>query len=371
MENKKRKSDSRKSSIPMQIMCDIFSWLPVDSLMRFKCLSKFYNSLVSDPSFVDIHHSHSISRPHKTKFLARSEDENFFYTIDQKVDHEEATVLRIEELDGIKYPRFDYVNGLFFLWSTKEHPPAIYNPTTRIVKHLPCLNSIDDEFTMYYYSFGFEPDEKKYKILMSSVPLNMNSPTRQWVLTLGPGESWREIESAPCSLFLLLVGGVCIEGVIYFVGTDHDNRCIVAFNVRTENFRIISLWNDVIDVSAKNFYNLIEVEGKLAVVDRSRWNEGEMDLRILQSYGTEEWVNQTIEFSEELCDSLTTDFTGCFCSSTPDGEIVFIALEQNWIVFYDLKKKSWREIKMTELAENVEIIGIYTHIDSLLSCIYS
>ncbi|MCD7461291.1 hypothetical protein HAX54_045828 [Datura stramonium] len=368
MENEKSKSNSRKSSIPEDIICDIFSRLPVKSLMRFKCLSKFYNYLTLDPSFIDIHHNHSISHSHKTKFLACSWDG--IYTIDHKVEHKEATVLRIEELDGIKYPRVDYVNGLFFLWSTKMHPLAIYNPATRIVKYLPSLNSIDDEFTMYYYSFGFEPDEKKYKILMSSVPLDMNSPKRQWVLTLGPGESWREIKSAPCSLFVLLRAGVCIEGAIYFVGT-HDKTCIVAFNVRTENFRIISLWNDVIDVPTRKFnYELVEVKGKLGVVDRTRWKEGKLDLRILQNCGTEEWLKQTIVFSEAFCSSLAMDFLGCFLSSTPDGEIVFIALEQNWIVFYDLKKKSWREIKITELAENVEITGIYSHIDSLLSCIY-
>ncbi|MCD7461288.1 hypothetical protein HAX54_045825 [Datura stramonium] len=344
-------------------------WLPVNSLIRFKCLSKFYNSLVSDPSFVDIHHSHSTSRPHKTKFLARSRDKNFFYTIDQEVEHKEATVLRIEELDGIEYYRFDYVNGLFFLWSIKEHPPAIYNPTTRIVKYLPFLNSIDDAFTMCYYSFGFEPVEKKYKILMSRIPADMNSPERQWVLTLGPSESWREIKSAPCSLSLLVHVGVCIEGAIYFVGT-RNKTCIVAFDVRTENFRMISLWNNVIDISAKYFYNLIEVKGKLAVIDRSRWNGVEMDLRILQSCGTGEWVKQTIVFPEAILSSLTMEYFGWFCSSTPDGEVVFITLEQNWIVFYDLKKKSWRKISIPELAENVEIIGSYSHIDSLLSCIY-
>ncbi|MCE0481991.1 hypothetical protein HAX54_040291 [Datura stramonium] len=369
MDNRKSKSDSRKSSIPKDIICDIFSRLPVNSLMRFKCLSKFYNSLVLDSSFVDIHHSHSISHPHKTKFLACSEDGNFIYTIDHKVEYKEAVVLRIEELDGIKYPRVDYVNGLFFLSSTEEHPLAIYNPTTRIVKYLPLVNSVDDKFTMYYYSFGFEPDEKKYKILMSSIPLDMNSPKRQWVLTLGPGESWREIESAPCSLFLLLRAGVCIGGAIYFVGT-HDNICIVAFNVRTENFSIISLWNDEIDVLPRSLYNLIEVKGKLAVADRSRWNEGEIDLMILQSCTTEEWVKQTIVFPKSLGSGLMMDFPGCFCSSTHDGEIVFITLEQNWIVFYDLKKKSWRKINNMKLAEKVEIIGIYSHVDSLLPCIY-
>ncbi|XP_059317036.1 F-box protein At3g57590-like [Lycium ferocissimum] len=227
------------SLLPLEIIYDIFCRLPVKSLTCLKCVSKFYLSLLSDPSFLDIHHTHSISRPDKTKFLACSLDGNFSYTVDEKVEDRKATVLRIEELDGVKYSRFDYVNGLFCLWSATVHPPAIYNPTTRIVRYLPCLDSmiIDDEvFTNYYYSLGFEPDEKEYKILMSSVPLDLDSPTRQWVLTLGTSESWREIKSAPCPLFLFTIEGVCIEGAVYFVGA-HDKRCIVAFNVRMEKFQ--------------------------------------------------------------------------------------------------------------------------------------
>ncbi|CAN4124709.1 unnamed protein product [Withania somnifera] len=373
MRNKKSKSDSRKSSMPEEIIYAIFSTLPVNSLMRFKCLSKFYNSLVSNPSFVDIHHGLSISHLDNMKFLARSTDGNFSYTIDQKAEQEKSIVILIDELDGIRYRRFDYVNGLFCLWSTKDHPPAIYNPTTRRIRYLPCLNSVDDGFTCYSYLFGFEPDIKKYKILMSSTLLRMNSPIKQWVLTLGSSESWREIKSAPCSLSLLTVGGVCIEGVTYFLGTHGDKRCIVEFNFKTENFRIISLWNNIIEVPAERFYSLIQVNGKLAVVGHSRRNVNEIRLRILQSCETEEWVKHTVVLSEALCSSLTTHFLGCFYGSTPDGEIVFISnskLKRNCIVLYDLKKKSWREIKIKELAEGVEIIGIYNHVGSLLSCIY-
>ncbi|KAF3656191.1 hypothetical protein FXO38_14276 [Capsicum annuum] len=244
---------------------------------------------------------------------------------------------------SIKYDGFDYVNGLFCLWSAMEHPPVIYNPTTRIVRYLPCLDSIDHRFTCYSYSFGFELDGKKYKILMSSHPLDPNSLTKHWVLTLGSNESWREIKSEPCSSLLLLSRGLCMEGFIYFLGIHEDKRCIVTFNVRTENFRIISLWADVIDVLGGIFCNLMQVKGKLAVISQSRWNVNEIYLRILQSCENEEWVKHTITFSETLCSSLMKNFIGCISGSTPDGEIVFISnsmFNGSWIVYYDLKKKS-------------------------------
>ncbi|XP_060214937.1 putative F-box protein At1g32420 [Lycium barbarum] len=358
------------SFLPLEIIYDIFSRLPVKSLTCLKCVSKFYRSLVSDPSFLDIHHTHSISRPDKTKFLACSLGGNFSYTVDEKVQHTKASVLHIEELDGINYNRFDYVNGLFCLWSVELHPPVIYNLTTRKVRFLPRLNSDGNEFTHYYYSLGFEPGEKKYKILMITHP--EKTPTRCWIFTLGSSESWREIESAlSLVLPISISGGVCINGVIYFFGKYNNKVYIVEFNVRTEKFRIISLWKDEKYIPPVKFYNLIELEGKLAAIDHSRRSRTEMDLWILErSERSEEWVKYIIAFPYMFLSTWLMSFV-C-CSYTPDGEIVLTtnsSYTRNWIFFFDLKKKSWRGIEIPD-REKIDIIGVYSHVDSLVSCIY-
>ncbi|XP_059315530.1 putative F-box protein At1g50870 [Lycium ferocissimum] len=110
MEEKMKSGVERKSEIPSDIISDIFSWLPVKSLCRFKCVSRFYNSLVSDPSFVDIHQSRSKYPPDKIEFLAHSREKNF-YTVDLKVEDKKASALCIKELDGISCTNIGYVNG--------------------------------------------------------------------------------------------------------------------------------------------------------------------------------------------------------------------------------------------------------------------
>nr|XP_033515900.1 putative F-box protein At1g47730 [Nicotiana tomentosiformis] len=222
-----------------------------------------------------------------------------------------ASVIRVGKLRGlIIYPKFGYAKGLFGLWcSTSRLPPVIYNPITRKVRPLPRLNFFD-EITDCYYSLGFEPDKSKYKILLvrhSCLPL------RYWVYTLGTSKSWREIKST-VDFFPLLKGGVCINGAIYNFGFYNKRFCIVEFNLRTEIFRIVPWWKDLQYDPEGWFYYLIELEGKLAVVDRS--TKGEMDLWILErSKSSEEWVKHAIAFPSELSDSLRS----CFCSSTPDG----------------------------------------------------
>ncbi|XP_060212267.1 putative F-box protein At1g47790 [Lycium barbarum] len=177
----------------------------------------------------------------------------------------------------------------------------------------------------------------------------------------GTSESWRRIKKARCLLCTSHVGGVCIDGAIYFF--DHGL-------IPCRNFRIISSWEGSTYLPAERFYNIMELEGKLAVVDRSRANMGEMALRNLQSSKMEEWVKHTIDFPRM---NLETYFLSCFCSSTADGEIAFItksSLNTTKIFFYDSKKKSCRGIEIVELAEQVEIIDMCSHVDNLLSCIY-
>jgi len=67
-------------SIPHEIIFEIFSWLPVKSLMRFKCVSGLCNSLIFESAFLHIHRCRSSG----TKFLLHKW--NSFYAVDLKED---------------------------------------------------------------------------------------------------------------------------------------------------------------------------------------------------------------------------------------------------------------------------------------------
>jgi hypothetical protein len=43
------------NALPTDLIIKAFSCLPVKSLMRLRCMSKFYNSLISNPFFIDMH----------------------------------------------------------------------------------------------------------------------------------------------------------------------------------------------------------------------------------------------------------------------------------------------------------------------------
>nr|GMC49276.1 putative F-box protein At3g52320 [Ipomoea batatas] len=93
---------------------------------------------------------------------------------------------------------------------------------------------------------GFDPNSRRYKVL-KSVQLtdhdDRHVSTKHWIFTLGVDQSWREVHSSPSfhpyncfkthSYFCTSVR----IGVIYSLNSSRF--AIVAFDVRTENFKAI------------------------------------------------------------------------------------------------------------------------------------
>lgn len=80
------------------------------------------------------------------------------------------------------------------------------------------------------------------------------------------------------------------SGVIYqFVASDFE-FCIAAFDAKSEKFEIIAMWSASHTVS---YYELIEVKGKLAVIDHG-WVSGNFYLWILEQTPKSEWVRHII-----------------------------------------------------------------------------
>ncbi|WMV07667.1 hypothetical protein MTR67_001052 [Solanum verrucosum] len=124
------------------------------------------------------------------------------------------------------------VNGLFCI----QKPAAILNPSTGEVRYLPKLN--DDQSLLYYW-LGFEPEENKYKVLLTRDGSGLY--IKQCVFTLGIDKSWRKTQRIPRSV--MYKPGVCINGVIYRFVYHGETLAIDAFALKTESFKLIVLKN--------------------------------------------------------------------------------------------------------------------------------
>ncbi|XP_016558514.1 putative F-box protein At1g46984 [Capsicum annuum] len=274
---KKRKSTSTNPTILSQdITIEIFSRLRVKSLMRFKCLSKFYNSLVSESYLVDMHQRHSMSNHlGEIKFFVL--DVEGFYSTEVKKG---GKVSRCN-LD-FRYDDLSYANGMLCFWLKKKESVRIFNPGTREVKQL-------------HY-----PLRKLKELHLSS---------------------------------------------------DYECRFIVSFDLKTENFKTITLCN-ALRYQWRRDYKLVELKGKLAIQKRSSKS---VKLWILGDPHREDWKSYTICFPPHLKNIITYKiFSCCDCYDVTNN---------SW---YDVTKKRWKYLKISSFSVTDWIEeNIYTYVKCL------
>ncbi|KAK4736968.1 hypothetical protein R3W88_000665 [Solanum pinnatisectum] len=265
--------------------------------------------------------------------------ENQFLTLLSKEKEKTAPFSQIARfndlyLHGLSYCPLNCVNGLFCVWDPfSTRPAAIFNLSTRELRFLP---NIDEEYFPGTYSLGFELEEKKFKVFLTSY--HERNKQRLWVLTLGIDKSWRETKNISFAISYFKYS-VCISGVIY----QFIDGAIAAVDVKSENCI------------------LIEVKGKLAIIDCEKWVSGYFDLWILEKTPKREWERHIIGVPS-IWNTTEPRFASFF-----DGEIVFVVNSGDLCCLcYDFTRKSWSELKIKGPPKGNDIKGIYSYVESLV-----
>ncbi|CAL9233322.1 unnamed protein product, partial [Arabidopsis halleri] len=225
--------------------------------------------------------------------------------------------LRINHYYDLKYFSIGYASGLIYLYGNRgQARPVICNPITGRYAILP------DRYTYRkaYSFFGFDPIDKQYKVLSMVYP---SGPGDGKILTFGASDmmTWRKIN---CPLrHDVKSEGVCINGVLYYLGDTSDwghvndghdvtsDYVIVCFDVRSETFTFIDV---------ERFCRLINYKGKLAVI---YWED---DVDIYELY-----YEEGINVDKYMEDNVDADAI---------NELRFWILE-------DVEKQEWSEYAYT------------------------
>ncbi|KAG5614095.1 hypothetical protein H5410_013919 [Solanum commersonii] len=158
-------------SIPQDITIQILSCLPVKSLIRFKCVSKFYNTIVTKSYFVDLRSSNYSKINRVIGFV---DGVFLLYTRGGRWKGHQLCP-HIDHISNC----WGYDNGLFCMWNMQYI--AIFNPATGEVRYLPYLKCFEGPYCVC--SIGFEPEENKYKVLLTMNKENPFELSRAWVFT--------------------------------------------------------------------------------------------------------------------------------------------------------------------------------------------
>ncbi|XP_028965056.2 F-box/kelch-repeat protein At3g06240-like [Malus domestica] len=248
---------NKTSKIGQDLLVNILSTLPPKSLMRFKCVAKWWHALINDPRFVDKHLSHSLLDDQSTRVLLKrmlvpsTEDPNgdkfqsvfSVLTFDNViVDDDDGGVHKCSTLSGIEdvniplsmsleigddqsFHVIGHCDGIICLARPNSTKVLLWNPAIQEFRVLPSETYSPDWFdeasfrdphpwwlSMPYMpltdrfddvlGLGYDPKSKDYKVVkigFSGSELHGGTehliihPPKVVVYTLGTN-SWREIE---------------------------------------------------------------------------------------------------------------------------------------------------------------------------------
>ncbi|KEH34028.1 F-box/kelch-repeat protein At3g06240 [Medicago truncatula] len=238
------------SELPFELVAEILCRLPVMFLLQLRCLSKFFNTLISDPkfakkhlrlsttrhlilSYADIHdHSRLISYPLHSTF---HQCDSIFNSVTVKPTQ-------------IRYPFNKQYNnivgschGILCLtrkqsMHDKRNNVLLWNLSIRKFKILPSFKSPPNSRPTLY-GFGYDHVTNVYKVLavFSCDFGNMVFKAQGMVHTLGTN-SWRMINGElplPDNRYESLK---FVSGALHWIAYRDNNHSVVSFNLGIESY---------------------------------------------------------------------------------------------------------------------------------------
>ncbi|XP_048495013.1 F-box/kelch-repeat protein At3g06240 isoform X2 [Beta vulgaris subsp. vulgaris] len=264
-----------------EIIVDILTRLPAKSIGRFRCVSKPWKSLLSQPHFIKTHLNRTKHDLREESLILFCDESQSMYSIqlNNKNAHHVFDKITTPATKLCFYDHHNFASTTFarnmascdglILVRDEEDKLVLVNPTTREVKELPCSPYALDpgaSFTMYGLGHG----------------------------------SWKCADSSPYDHAVgHLAAGVCVDGFIYWLASRNSDysSVIAAFDLGEEKFREMPP-PSLVDREKFVFNHLVALGGCLCMFSSS--GTCETDFWVMKQYGVaESWTKITIINPEE------------------------------------------------------------------------
>ncbi|XP_019100579.1 PREDICTED: F-box protein At2g40910-like isoform X2 [Camelina sativa] len=370
-----RRGERRKRR---RYMCEIpsdlcqqnsFGSLPAKSMVRFKCFSKQWSSLISCRYFCN-RIFNTVTRqqqPHMYMCLVDDGGKRVLLSISSSTpspDNNNTCYVVDQDLSitGMGGFFLNLVRGLMCFSVRKK--ACIYNPSTRQRLTLPAIKSHiiaqqggDQRKDIRYY-IGHDPCNDQYKIVCTvaiSSAFFGNVRSEHWVFVLEAGGSWKKVvrpknyhPHAPSTVGHFLNGSV----VYYMAWVDMETCAVVSFDITSEELTTILVPQEAGDVAlpaARMKTGLIEYGGKIAIFDHTHLQDKCLvDLWVLKDAGKMKWKKKRL-FLQPCQKHLVHELTLIVKGTTRDGKVILAPVEmhsQFFIFFYDMKSNDLSKVEI-------------------------
>ncbi|XP_028755803.1 putative F-box protein At3g16210 [Neltuma alba] len=303
--------------LPDEIITYILTWLPVKSLMRFRCVCKHWKNLFKTPSFIQDHLRHSTHQnPSLVIGHSNRGEPCRLYLLDC-----EMQFCEFEKTPFLGSLVDTYIvgscNGLLCLadYTIRPATPLLWNPATREVRQIPI--TFNDTAFGWNFGFGFSPVINDYKIVRFSLNPYVCGVE---VYSLSTG-SWRNIQFDNIKGLFVLSDGITVNGVMFWHAPTAAG--IVSFDLATEVFTVTP-WPAFASYSRE----LAVFKNKLAILYHSRTRNSQyscLSLGVMVDRGMGSSGERWVSCKKHIYNICNSDLHLC-AGTIWRNEIVFIYL---------------------------------------------
>ncbi|XVE78907.1 hypothetical protein DITRI_Ditri14bG0015600 [Diplodiscus trichospermus] len=336
------------ASLSLDIISDILCRLCVEDLLRFRCVSKPWCSLIDGPDFIKLHLSRSLKTNTNLSLVLR-----YCYLFSVNFDSlKRAQKLKhpLDENDkGEGTEILGSCNGLLALFNGEEEI-ALWNPSTRKSLMLPVT---EIEFPPWcficqfiVYGLGYDPISDDYKLVRmvqfyGKDADSFDSEVKVYSLKTN---SWRRIKDFPFYLKYKRGYGVLANNALHWVVSkkpESDTKSfVVALDLGTEEYRVV----DLPDCLDKEFHMNVKALGGCLCMVANYWEFHVVDIWIMKEYGVKESWTKLLTVKQP---EVISDFEFVFpLAYSKNGDKVLLNQDDIKFVWYDLKSKRVKNVRI-------------------------
>ncbi|PWA48282.1 FBA domain-containing protein [Artemisia annua] len=330
-----------EEELPKDVIIDILTRVPTKHILRFKSVSKTWNTLFQTPSFVS-KHTHNQTQLPALLFTPSDGTTNATGLISLPEAQKPIRIpleLSIPFLNICKPLRvLGTCNGIVCLGVLPICSIILlWNPCTRVFKDLPVsrISRPPNGPIKVVLGFGYDKVDEDYKVLRIvyyGYPLSQVE-----VYSLGT-DSWREVKTSVKFLVFESGSSVFLNGAFHWtaLGFEEMNgkKLIVGFGLREEVFKYIMPPKFEVGRGEKFSWNVVAVNGLLGVIGSVKRGTGKtFEVWVMEEYGVvSSWMKyRSFEVGAQFGRSLGCGLNGQVLVEKDDSELVMYDLDSQQI----------------------------------------
>lgn len=344
------------------LIAEILCCLPVKTLLRFRCVSKPWCSLIDSTRFVKSHLKRSIECKTNTGVIISG---HIMYSVPVDVGSlDNATAIEIDEpsktlLRGTRV--VDSCNGLHCLFNL-EGDMFLWNPATRKSRKLPTVPAdFRRPLKFGWFSFcGFGSDavNDDYKILRILRPDDQNLSGYKVTVYSLKTNSWKLLQNICSHIQLIGAWGMFMEGALHWitVKTSGLEICpsILAFDLGAENYREVPMPHKIGEEMS-----LVIFAESLCILEYHL--DIHIDVWVMNDYGVgNSWCKLFSVEQPKVSRSCISLRPITYSRSQTD---VLIIVDNKKLMWYNLERKEFKTVK---IANTPDVFDIEIFTESLV-----